>query len=477
VIPLFPPRPLPFRANSEMAPVIAEETLEHPRSRVAPYAFAGVAALAMVATLPGRTHGLGLFTESILADFKIERVPYAALNLWATLFGSLFCIPIGWMLDRYGIRAMMSSVTLALGIVVVGIGLLDGGGIEAPLPSIDLYEGRVETVRVPALLFTLILLTRGLGQSALSVVSLAVLGKAAGRTPGPVVGVYSVLVSLGFMAAFGALKVAFDFWQLGWRTNWSAIGGILIAIGIAVALLVRNPRDGTAARSKNSGNPTSGELIAEAELALDGVPSLSESAGTGLLAALMTPAFWVFALAVSLYGLVSAGVSLFGQSMLKERGFDSEVFRTITILGPLVGLAANLATGFLARRFSMGRLLAVAMSILAAALLAFPRVSSLAEVYVYAVTMGVAGGMVTVLFFAVWGPAFGPKHLGKIQGAAQLLTVLASALGPLLLALSQRATGSYTLVFQQLAVAALIFAVAAWVVPIPKFVPRTEEAT
>ena len=68
--------------------------------------------------------------------------------------------------------------------------------------------------------------------------------------------------------------------------------------------------------------------------------------------------------------------------------------------------------------------------------------------------MGVAGGMLTVIFFTVWRQAFGPAHLGQIQGAAQLLTVLASAVGPLVLAAGHRAYGSYAPVVQNLAVVA-----------------------
>jgi hypothetical protein len=41
----------------------------------------GVAALAMVGTLPGRTQGLGLITEPLLADLHMDRVSYAAINL------------------------------------------------------------------------------------------------------------------------------------------------------------------------------------------------------------------------------------------------------------------------------------------------------------------------------------------------------------------------------------------------------------
>ena len=107
------------------------------------------------------------------------------------------------------------------------------------------------------------------------------------------------------------------------------------------------------------------------------------------------------------------------------------------------------------------------MLIQALALAVFPVVTSLAQVYAYAVAMGVSGGLLTVIFFTVWRQAYGPGHLGKIQGAAQLLTVLASAAGPLVLAAGQRAAGSYVPVLQSLAVISGVLVVAAWLVPLP----------
>src|SRR5581483_1867564 len=99
-------------------------------------------------------------------------------------------------------------------------------------------------------------------------------------------------------------------------------------------------------------------------------------------------------------------------------------------------------------RWPLQRLLAVAMGLLMTALLTFPHVRTLHEVYGYATIMGVVGGVITTLFFAVWGRAYGPAHLGKIQGAAQLLTVLASAVGPRLLTEGKVLTGSYIPVFE-----------------------------
>src|ERR1700737_4812900 len=73
-----------------------------------------VAAVAMVGTLPGRTQGLGLITEPLLADLRISRVSYAAINLWATLIGSLFCLPCGRLVDGLGSRVVLTGAVAAL---------------------------------------------------------------------------------------------------------------------------------------------------------------------------------------------------------------------------------------------------------------------------------------------------------------------------------------------------------------------------
>jgi len=94
-------------------------------------------------------------------------------------------------------------------------------------------------------------------------------------------------------------------------------------------------------------------------------------------------------------------------------------------------------------------------------------VTTVAQVMVQAVAMGVAGGFIMVVFFAFWGRAYGRTHLGRIQGAAQALTVVASAVGPLFLAMWSEATGSYALAFYVLAVVVTVLAIAAAVVTVP----------
>ena len=102
----------------------------------------GVAAAAMVATLPGRTHGLGLVTEPLLADLGLGRVPFAALNFWATLIGSAFCLPVGWMIDRLGVRVVLAAVlTHVMSSYLYGVGPMDPltyAAVSALLASISL---------------------------------------------------------------------------------------------------------------------------------------------------------------------------------------------------------------------------------------------------------------------------------------------------------------------------------------------------
>src|SRR5262249_1393827 len=131
-----------------------------------------VAACLMVATLPGRTQGLGLITEPLIKDLHIDRISFATLNLWATLFGASFCFPAGYLIDRIGLRWVSAGTVLLLGLTVWLMSISSGGTV---------------------LLFLLLFGTRALGQSALSVVSISTVGKSFGRRAGLAMGVYSFL--------------------------------------------------------------------------------------------------------------------------------------------------------------------------------------------------------------------------------------------------------------------------------------------
>jgi MFS family permease len=381
-----------------------------------------VAAVVMLATLPGRTQGLGLITEPMLLDLKLDRVSYANINLWATLIGAVVCLPIGRLLDRAGLRSATFVLTLALGGVVWTMSRLAGGAV---------------------ILFLLVLATRALGQSALSVASITAVGKSFGRQAGAAMGVYSVLLSVFFAAAFvgvgNAVRVS------AW--SWVAYGLLFFAAPIVLLL-----REGPAAQTAGHGEQ-------------------NDDAGLSLTAALRTPAFWVFGGGTALFGLASSGLGLFNQAILAEQGFDQPTYVKFLAATSIIALAGQGLCGWLTLRWPMRRLLGLSLLLYAAGLAVLPLLTTLSQLWIFAALIGLSGGMITVLFFAVWPQAFGTAHLGRIQGAAQMLTVLASAIGPLIFAQCAALSGSYAPALWTLTPCVFLLSLAAFRVTMPRPLP------
>jgi MFS family permease len=389
-----------------------------------------VAAAAMTATLPGRTHGLGLITKPLLDDLQISETLYTEINLATAILGALVCIPVGYLIDRFGVRAIATGVSAGLGVAVLAMA----------------------AVRGPTALFFTLFAVRGFGQSALSVVSMTIVGKWFSRRLGPAMGVFSVLLTIGFIAT--VLGTGYLVQESGWRAAWN---------GVALALLlVMAPLAWLLVRDDPVTCGVAGDLARSSSISDE-----SPRADFTLVEALRSPAFWVFALGTSVFNLVWSAVTLLNELILEERGYGGSVAVQIMAILTASGLISNLAGGAIARRGNLGRLLAFGLLVLTISLAFFPRITSTSHLRAYAVAMGLTGGIVTVVFFAAWRHLFGAAHLGRIQGAAQLITVLASSVGPLLMAQSRASTGSYMPMFYAMAAVVGILALAAAVVPIP----------
>jgi MFS family permease len=370
-----------------------------------------VAAFLMVATLPGRSVGLGLLTEPILRDFPLTHVDFGQINFWATILGATFCLPAGWLIDRIGVRVVTTAVLAAL-----------GGIVYAMTATTSVWS-----------LAILIFLTRGFGQSALSVVSLGVAGKTRLRNRAFAMGVFTVLMGVGLAVAVQTIRYAEQIQHADWRTIWSSMSGALIVSSMVFPLLISHLR----------GGPTDTEL---AESANSSDFTLGQS--------LRTPAFWAVALTCAFFNLVSSGTTLFYEDMLKSFGFPRDDYESLLGVTFLMGIGFNLLCGWLGRFLTLSRLLGFGSIILAGSLLALPFARTMSQLYVYGIAAAFAGGAVMVVFFTIWRPLFGATHVGKVLAAAQLLTVVASALGQWVFPVVASATGSYVPLLDALAVIA-----------------------
>ena len=373
----------------------------------------------MVATLPGRSQGLGLITEPLLTELGLDRVTYATMNFWATIVGALGAIGVGRVMDRFGSRIVLTVIVAALAAVVAVMS---------------------QAASIVTLVATLTA-TRALGQSALSVVSISMIGYWFRRRINTAMAIYSVGLSIGFMIAFPVVGALVQ--SSGWRTAW---------LNIAIALAVFAPIAWLTVRSTPQSIGVTPDGNEPAEQNADGMLWTD---------ALRTGAFWVFAIGASLYGLVASGIGLFNESILAERGFGADVYYQTLIVTAMTSLVGNFLGGWLATRMLLTRLMSLALLMLAAGLATLPMLASFAMVMTWAAAMGVAGGIVMVLFFSVWPAVFGRRHLGQIQGTAQAATVLASAIGPVLLAWCVTTTGSYAGIFWILATVTAVVAAAA----------------
>ena len=242
----------------------------------------------------------------------------------------------------------------------------------------------------------------------------------------------------------------------GWRAAWLAIGIALIAVLAPLSLAARAATQPGATATLSAQTCTHVHAVT---MARHGKKRCR------------TPAFWVFSIGAALYGLVASGIGLFNESILAERGFSADVYYQTLVVTAITALAGNFGGGWLAMRMSLPSLLAISLFVLAAGLAALPHVTTIGQVMVWATAMGLGGGLVMVLFFSVWPRVYGRAHLGRIQGAAQAMTVLASAIGPLLLAACIEWTGSYAGMFNMLAVVIGLAAVSAMITPLPAMEP------
>lgn len=377
------------------------------------YRHVWLGALLMLATLPGRTQGLGLITEPMLKELSVSHLSYARLNLLASLLGALACFPAGWLLDRFGLRIVGGVVLLLLAGAVAGLSFWGGGLV---------------------VLFLWIFASRGLGQSALSVISIAAAGRQPASRSSLAMGIFAVILSVLFALAF--IWVGHAVVESGWRIAWRQIAWFL-AFGVFPILIILSPRGLSRMTSTPAG--------------LEGI-SLREALGTR--------AFWIFGGCAASFGLVSSGFGLFNESILSEFGYNQETYHRFLAVTTLFALIGQLACGWLSLKYSLEKLTGSAMLVYATSLLSLPFVSG-HLIWGQCALMGMAAGAVTVIFFAVWKQRFGERHLGRILGAAQLFTVLASALGPVIFAVVFERSGSYAFVLWILAGIVALLGVAA----------------
>ena len=389
--------------------------------------------LGVMASIPGQTIGVSVFTEPLMAATGLSRLQLANAYLVGTLTSGCLLPLAGKLLDRWGARQVAVLAAVGLGTTLGYLTVCDriSNAISTWLP--------LEPTTVAAILLVLGFVSlRFFGQGLLTMTSRTMLGKWFDRGRGRVSGIQGIFVAFGFAIAPDVFDGVIS--AVGWREVWQILA-IVVGLGfssLAWLLFRDNPE---LCGLRMDGDAASFEPTAQQDE--KGATDPTDIGGFTRRQALGTLAFWAVSLAFASQALSITGITFNIVSIGAEMGFSQSDIVDIFVPNAVVSTAVGFAVGLLCDRLRlqfifMFMMVAQAAGIAAVANLNIPEMWGVAVV-----GLGISSGCFGTLTAVVLPRFFGRAHLGAIAGVQMMMIVIASAIGPSLLASSKAITGSY----------------------------------
>ncbi len=402
-----------------------------------------VSTLGIVMSVPGQTIGVSVFTDHLIDAIGISRLSLSNAYLAGTLASGLALPYAGTLIDRFGVRPMVLVACIGLAATLCFLAASDivTGHISRTFGlNLELVGWAVLAVGFATLRFS--------GQGILTMVSRTMVGRWFERGRGLVAAVSGPFVSFSFSAA--PLLLHWLIGSLGWRQAWI---GMAIAVGGGMSLIgwlfYRDNPEQCGLRMYGASDDV--DMTGEAALAPS--PVMREFTRPE---AVRTSAFWLISLAIGNQALVGTGITFHIVDIGAEAGMTAEtavaIFLPIAIVSTLVGFAV----GYAVDRVHVRTLVMVMML---GEIGMFAGMASFDNTAIRVATVacwGLASGFYGPLTVASLPGFFGREHLGSIQGAHMMIIVIASALGPAILASLHELFGSYEVGFYVVAVMPLL---------------------
>ncbi len=417
-----------------------------------------ISTLGMLASIPGQTMGVSVFTDPLMAATALSRMELSTAYLFGTLASGLGLPFAGAFLDRYGTRLTVVCATWLLAATLVYLASIDR--VIASLAS-GPSRGGIAFVLVVVGFASL----RFSGQGVLTLVSRQLIGHWFERLRGVVAGISQPFVSFGFATAPLGLALWID--ASGWRGAWLEMA-LVIGTGMALLgwLVYRD-------RPEDCGLRMDGR-DANADVARD-EDAVPERAWTRSQA-LRTPAFWVVTFGLASQGLTGTGVTFHIVDLGVENGLSRAEAVSLFPFNSIVSVVTSVIVGWLTRRVRVQTLLIVMLAFQAVGMSSVAHFGDPAFFWLAVAGIGVSGGFWAPLSAVVMPGFFGRAHLGAINSAMMMWIVWASAVGPAVLALSRDWTGSYVTALYACATLPLIALVLTLFTPTPPQEPDVRAA-
>ena len=385
--------------------------------------------IVLVVALMGFTHSaetfpvLGVFLKPITEEFGWSRSVFTGSMTIGTLLGAVVAIGVGPYLDRFGPRWLMTGTLFLLGVAL-------------------LLMGRITSLWQ---FYILQILGRVLAMGVLSIATAVVVPKWFVRKRGRAV----ALSTMGLRAgnAVTPLYVQFFVSTGSWRVAAGVAGLVVWVVSLVPAALFLRRRPEDMGLLPDGAPPEEqGDNIGHAPDPRGSAEQLLE-VSFSLRQVLREPSFYLLVVALSLAFVVSPAISLHMIPYLTDQGISAGIAVAVVAIWSASSALGALISGFLAERFSIRVIMAVAFVLGAVGYALLLLVQTATAALLWGFYFGAVQGGAFTLQHVIFADYYGRESLGAVRSAVWPVQSAANATGPLVAALAYDATGGYRLVF------------------------------
>lgn len=365
-----------------------------------PFGLLAGAVLLQAASTPGQTIGLSVLVDPMIERLDTSRSAFSLAYLVGTVLGATTLGRFGRLIDRIGVRRAAAGIGVAFGCFVAAM-----AGVSGLIGLTVAFVG-----------------TRALGQGALTLAASTAVVVGFDRRRGLAVGIMFALGSA--LMALVPLGIVMMLETQSLATTWLVLATVATLVVLAVAtspVLDQRDRD-----------------VAPRE------PSAQHVATPwSRRTATRSAAFIVVTSTVALSALVATGLAFHHFDILEQRGLSAAAAAANFLPQTLAAAGGAVVVGRLADRVRPQPLLAICMLGLATASLLPLVLGSGLMAIGYGLLLGASSAAVRAVEATTLARWFGVAHIGELRGIVMSVAVTASALGPLLFALSTEHLDGY----------------------------------
>jgi sugar phosphate permease len=358
---------------------------------------------------------LAVFIYPISEDLGWSRTLIAGAASAGGLAASGAAPVVGWIVDRYGAR-----IVLSISVLVLGLATMSLAWATTPIAFYIAYgTGRV------------------IFNSTIQIASSVVVSRWFIRMRGQASGLLTLSHGIG-MTLFPFLASLIILYR-NYQTAWIVLGLTAWAIALLpVTLLIAETPESLGLEPDGDTNTLNRQA--------DGAIKLEEPAWTARQAA-KTPTLWILALGIGTLFIIQSGINIHLVAFLRDQGLGGATAAVAISMIAIMTAAGSVVWGWIVERVPVRYGLAAVALIMAVVPPGFLRADTVTEAYIFAGLFGFALSGLLVVPPVAYADYFGRRSLGTIRGITEPFMSLGQATGALISGLIFDMTQSYAIAF------------------------------